>query len=110
MGIIKRVAQEGMMGGRPPMGGGWGMVPALPPVRAASSLHPSCGGSLKPFRTCRYFRGVVLLTPSAQRGTRAKHLWLSWVFLFVQAAAAMALRPGCMAAAVMVAEVLRGSK
>jgi hypothetical protein len=41
MGIIKRVAQEGMMGGRPPMGGAWGMVPALPPVRAASSLRCS---------------------------------------------------------------------
>jgi hypothetical protein len=31
MGIIKRVAQEGMMGGRPPMGGGWGGGYGPPP-------------------------------------------------------------------------------
>ena len=72
MGIIKRVAQEGMMGGRPPMGGGWGMVPALPPHRAASSLHPSCGGCFTSSRVLTTIRDVVLLTPSAKGRTCAK--------------------------------------
>ena len=68
------------MGGRPPMGGGWGMVPA--PAATLGSEQPA---SLlwRLSQTCctfRLFRGVVLLTPSAQRGTRAKHLRLSWAF------------------------------